>query len=54
MDKKAASRKTKKNPSKPEPDGLKLNGTKWKRKQEVANRKKIHKSLNPNALNQRQ
>ena len=46
--------KNKKNPSKPEPDGLKPNALKWKKKLQVEKQKKIHESLNPTALNQRQ
>ena len=45
---------TKINPSKAKPDGLKPNAIKCKKTQEVKEQKKIHRSLNPTALNQRQ
>ena len=40
MEKEAASRKMNKNPSKPEPDGLKVIATKWKKPLEVEKQKK--------------
>ena len=52
MAKKAASGRTKKNPSKPTPDGLKPKALKWKKMLHVE--KSNHESLNPTALNQRQ
>ena len=41
MEKEAASRKTKKIPLKPEPDGLKPKTIKWKKKLQVEKQKKF-------------
>ena len=52
--KKEASSRKKKHPSKPEPKGLKPKAVNEKNKPQVENKKKIHQSLTPTALNQRQ
>ena len=54
MQKHAGGQKTKKNPLEPKPDGLKPKAIKCKKMQEVKKQKKIHRSLNPTTLNQRQ
>ena len=43
MVKEPACRKTKKNPSKPEPDGLKRKAIKWQKKLQVEKQKKPSK-----------
>ena len=52
--KKKPQQKKKKNPPQPKPDGLKPKAIKWKKKPQIKKPKKIHHSLNPTNLNQRQ
>ena len=54
MQKEAGIQKTNENPSEPKPDGLKPKAIKCKKTLEFKKQKKIHRSLNPTALNQRQ
>ena len=53
MQKVAAGQNTKKNQSEPKPKGLKPKAIKWKKMLQVKKQKKIHRSLDPTALNQR-
>ena len=46
--------KPKKNPLEPYPDGPKSKAIKCKKTLKVKKQKKVHRSLNPTALNQRQ
>ena len=54
MQKDAAGKKTKKNPLEAKPDGLKPKATNCIKTLQVKKQKKIHWSLNPTALKQRQ
>ena len=55
MEKEAPNeKKQKKNPSQPKPDEIKPKAINWKKKQQIKKKKKIHHTLNPTNLNQRQ
>ena len=54
MEEEAPNQKKTKNPSQSKPDELKPKAIKWKKKTQIKITKKIHNSLNPRDLKQRQ